>query len=299
VNLVNLYFTNQMRIVLVLRIKRMGGLIADHLYPVLDHFRADQKNSIYSTSGNDTSPESKKIAIIASHIKSIESVSSFVYPLRELISNGYFICLIDTGKIELTAVNSRLMILKRENIGRDFGSFRDALAHMRLSNVEDLVLMNDSCFWKRNSLDKFLRKMKNENSDVRCLTLSFQKISHPQSFLLHFKKPVIRMVNEFFESEVRNWKSKRNIVNRGEIGLARRLNDAGITVIDMFGGSNFMYNSKNSIPKNSFATNTMEFHAREIYRSIGVIKTRQINLLDSFEAQDVMSNDYSDLFYAG
>jgi len=297
VKLIKFYFTNQLGIVLLLRVKRIFGLIADQLLPVYDHLTASRENSINSNSGNYPYSNSKRVAIIASHITSVAAVSNFIFPIKELIANGYFVCLIDTGKIEFSTLNPKLLILKRNNLGRDFASFRDALKNMNLTNTEDLILMNDSCYWERNSMNKYFKKTETEFSDVRCITLSFQKTPHPQSYFLHFKKPVIRLVLYFFQNEVRNWKSKRNIVNRGEIQLARYLNKSNVKIVDVFGGNNFMYNFENPIPGRFFATNTMAFHAQEVYELIGVIKVKQKNFVGNSENQRDISEEFKDLFY--
>ncbi len=277
----NFYCTNSWKIGSKLALKRLFGAAIDNSLLIFDHLIAGKRSSIYSSPDDILSPESRKLAIIATHILTPEGIHNFIFPLADMIAKGFHVCIVDTGELNFATQNSKVVIMKRNNKGRDFGSFRDALNHFDLENIDELILMNDSCFWNKDSMGKYLDNLPIELSDLRCITLSFQRVPHPQSYFLHISAPLIGTTRDFFKNEVRDWRFKRNIVKRGEIQLGQHLNKSGFKVVDFFGGSNSLYGSRKQKYLNFRFTNTMASHPKTIFDAVGVIKARQKHLIDS------------------
>jgi hypothetical protein len=298
VSLIDFYYTKSWKTGSILAIKRLIGYFIDGVVLPFDHFIAGKHNSIYSSSARITERESKKIAIIATHILTPTGINNFIFPLAELLAGGFQIYIVDSGPLRFSTQNKKVTVIKRKNLGRDFGSFRDVLKILDLNKTYELILMNDSCYWSEGSMKKYLTDMTQEFSDVRCITLSFQKIPHPQSYFLHIMSPSISVIQDFFENEVRNWKCKRNVVKWGEIGLARHLNESGCKVVDLFGGHNSLFHEKKEIPLNFMSTNTMLSHPQEVFRLIGVIKVSKKYLLESYlESKTSISPEHKTLFH--
>lgn len=294
----NFYSTNSWKIGSKLALKRLFGSAIDNSLLIFDHLIAGKRSSIYSSPEGVLSSESRKLAIIATHILTPEGISNFIFPLADMLAKGYHVYIVDTGHLNFSTQNSKVVIMKRRNKGRDFGSFRDALNLLNLENIDELILMNDSCFWNKDSMGNYLDNLPKEFSDLRCITLSFQRAPHPQSYFLHISGPLIDTIRDFFKNEVRDWRFKRNIVKRGEIQLGRHLYKSGFKVVDFFGGRNSLYDSKKQKYLNFRFTNTMATHPKKIFEAVGVIKAKQKHLIDSCSDPKInITPEYKKIFY--
>ena len=298
-SLKNFYFTDSWKIGIILAIKRILGCTLDNTIMQIDHLLAGKNKSIYSITGEKfENPPSEKVAIIATHILTAKAIINIIFAIADLLADGFHVYIIDTGHLQFTTKNLNITILKRNNVARDFGSFRDVLARLDLGMANELILMNDSCFWSENSMSKYLNEQSREFRDIRCITLSFQRVPHPQSYFLHIKASRIRLIQDFFRNEVRDWRFKRNIITRGEIKLARVLNDSGCEVIDVFGGNNSLYLTKKQKYLNILSINTMVTNSCEVFNSIGVVKVSQKHLVHPHLAFDsIVPPEQATLFY--
>ena len=294
----NFYCTNSWKIGSKLALKRLFGSAIDNSLLIFDHLIAGKRSSIYSSPEDISSSKSRKLAIIATHILTPEGINNFIFPVADMLAKGFHVCIVDTGQLNFSTQNSKVVIMKRSNKGRDFGSFRDALNLLNSEDIDELILMNDSCFWNKDSMGRYLDNLPIEFSDLRCITLSFQQAPHPQSYFLHISAPLIGTIRDFFKNEVRDWRFKRNIVKRGEIQLGRHLNKSGFKVVDFFGGSNSLYDSKKQKYLNFRFTNTMASHPKKIFEEVGVIKAKQKHLIDSCSDPKInITREYKRIFY--
>lgn len=120
-------------------------------------------------------------------------------------------------------------LIERKNIGRDFGAYKDGVNYV-LENFPDanrIVLMNDSVFFMRRTLDKLIADL-NGAHDFIGVTEVHQFHYHVQSFLLSFSREAIRS-----KAFIRFWKrylpinTRRWTIHRGEIRLTRQMTKAG------------------------------------------------------------------------
>jgi hypothetical protein len=298
VSLLDFYYTNSRKAGATLALKRFLGFLFDSLILPFDHVIARRRDSGYSSFGTIVPSESGKIAIIATHVLTPTGVNNFAFALAELLAGGFHVFIVDSGHLQFSTQNQNVTIIKRNNLGRDFGSFRDALNILDLYKTDELILMNDSCFWSEGSMRKYLTEMTGEFSDVQCITLSYQKVPHPQSYFLHILAPSIAVIQDFFKNEVRNWRSKRNVVRRGEIALGRYLIESRCGVVDLFGGHNLVLHKQKKMLQDLKSTNTILSHPQEVFRLIGIVKVRQKDLIDpNLQSKANIPPEYARLFY--
>lgn len=133
-------------------------------------------------------------------------------------------------------------IIIRENIGYDFGAWRDAFFELdfeKLKNYDELIFINNSCYLVNNNFRYIFNKMEKRNCDFWGMTLSpfledgsyiNQKCinEHIQSFFQVFKKEVF--LNETFIDFLGNIKNEERLVDviaNYETQLTEQLNNAG------------------------------------------------------------------------
>lgn len=124
---------------------------------------------------------------------------------------------------------ARLMI-ERENLGRDFGAYKDGLSILqaRFPGIERLILMNDSVFYFEKGLDAMLRDLCGP-ADLIGTTETFEFHYHIQSFILSFSRALLEhpRFRQFWKS-YRPISTRRWSIHKGEVGFTRRMMKAGI-----------------------------------------------------------------------
>ncbi len=115
------------------------------------------------------------------------------------------------------------VVVRRDNIGYDFGSYAAALnAAPLLRDIDHLLLTNDSMVGPFAPINEILGTAESSNADICGLTESLQYVHHPQSFFLMFRKGVLteEPMRRFFD-EVRQQGEKVEIIQAYELGLSR------------------------------------------------------------------------------
>lgn len=120
-------------------------------------------------------------------------------------------------------------LIERKNIGRDFGGYKDGVNYVlsQFPDAERIVLLNDSLFFFRKSLDKLIADLTGPQDFIG--TTEVQEIHyHVQSFMLSFGPAVIQ--HPIFK---KFWKKYRPIstrywaIHKGEVRLTRQITKAG------------------------------------------------------------------------
>ena len=92
-------------------------------------------------------------------------------------------------------------LINRVNSGYDFGAYQAGLAILKplANSIDEILLMNNSVYRVRDSLNPLMTSVRNSGFDVTAITNSREKGLHLQSYFLHLKKTVLSK-NEFW-----NW----------------------------------------------------------------------------------------------
>jgi hypothetical protein len=127
--------------------------------------------------------------------------------------------------------------IARDNIGRDFGGWRDALplAVDRFGAPRELLLANDSVLGPIRPLAPVLDALRSDGEGLFGLTESRGGGPHLQSYaLLARGEAAIAELGRHLAA-CRPTHSKWRLVQQGEIGLARRMLERGHRVAALFG----------------------------------------------------------------
>jgi len=154
--------------------------------------------------------------------------------------------LINTGSFVPTLdIFPNLIVFNRINRGRDFGSLRDIIQKCgsSLGNVSEILILNDSIYWKPGNLQDYVSFARNSEFRVTGLTCSYQHNFHLQSFALHFKTIDVHILKAL--SSIYTFRAKRTIVKYGEKRLSSSLKKAGVTIGSKFNPRVMQLNVKN------------------------------------------------------
>lgn len=117
----------------------------------------------------------------------------------------------------------------RENVGYDFGSWRDALASCGdVSHYDRIVIANDSVYGPLRDLGEVFRTMEARGAPVWGITDSLRYGRHLQSYFMAFERPVVE--SELFQGfwrDLPDYRYKHVVILQCEVGLSRRLARAG------------------------------------------------------------------------
>ena len=180
---------------------------------------------ILSTGKNITS---NRIAIFSIHLDELILAEYIKLSCKELTENGYDVILIITYNKTLSIDSVRLFsekylkshyIIIRNNYGKDFGGFKDALEHVGQKKYDDIMLLNDSMIGPLFK-STFVSDFNKIRGDVVGITDSYDMKYHLQSSFLKFSgKENINILTDFFKTyEPSN--DRYIIVRYGEVALS-------------------------------------------------------------------------------
>lgn len=127
--------------------------------------------------------------------------------------------------------------IRRANVGRDFGAWRDAaaIATQRFGTPRELLLTNDSVLGPFLPLQPLVDVWRAGGDGFFGLTESLGGGVHLQSYALlgRGQKAVAEMLDHL--NNLKDTRSKWLLVQRGEIGLSQRMLKAGVPCWALFG----------------------------------------------------------------
>lgn len=148
----------------------------------------------------------KRVAIFVAYHKSNKIPQSNINYLRILKGTLFEIIYVHNGYLEEKVINDLnkkgCYVICRENIGQDFGAWKDTISLLEefklTTNLEWLLLCNDSNFCvggtnAKNFKDKFkkLLDIKNSEFDFLSLNCNYEGKKHYQSFFICLSKVII------------------------------------------------------------------------------------------------------------
>jgi lipopolysaccharide biosynthesis protein len=117
-------------------------------------------------------------------------------------------------------------IWKTDNTGYDIGKWRSYLSHHPITDVQRLILANDSCLLFRPLAP--VMEVMGPHSDVWGLSMSHEKAKHLQSYFLVFQSAQSRAALVSFLSDQAPATTREDLVNRLEVGLSQHLIAKGL-----------------------------------------------------------------------
>jgi hypothetical protein len=183
--------------------------------------------------GLDGPESTDRVAFFVAFHPNKEAPASNIRYIRALRKCGFAIVYVHNGPLEESSIEKLQEhcwnVICRENIGQDFGAWKDAyIEYTRLGKLDKtnwLLICNDSnYFLGARHGDEFTELMRlhlsNEDSDLICSNLNQEMWPHYQSFFLCFHRRVF--TSESFSSFWREYKPFTNryyAINAGEIKL--------------------------------------------------------------------------------
>ena len=153
----------------------------------------------------------------------------------------------------------------------DFGSWKVGLEYIKKKKKENILLINDSIVGPFVSLNLILENIKFQNCDFWGITSAGKgKKYHIQSYFIFFNKKCLssKFFKDFF-SDIRQVRSKSELVNKYEIGLTQGL-------------------LKNGMTCNTLLTSFQ----RDIFADENCIDLFLNNTLPFFKVKNIVSNPY-------
>ena len=149
---------------------------------------------------------------------------------RAVLANGYEVVFVSTaeGTQPLEWASGRppgISVLRRPNIGYDFGSWATALeCYPQISDRAHVLMLNDSLVGPFRPIDHLLDHFHRSVADVWALTDSEQFRHHLQSYCLGFNgRCLVEAPLARFWRTIRVEDSREGVIWRNEIGLSRLL----------------------------------------------------------------------------
>jgi len=177
-------------------------------------------------------------AAVVAHWSPVSRVSRSVSALAcELQSRGYRVIVSSSceahgelgwdGTVDL----DELVVLRKPNVGYDFGSWSVALALAPwIADAERVILANDSMSGPFRPLGPLLDEFDRKGADVWGLTDSLEFAPHLQSYFLGFRDGVLAdKPLAAFWARIRDYRDKQQTIFRNELGLSRLLREEGYT----------------------------------------------------------------------
>lgn len=177
----------------------------------------------------------KRVAVFV-HYDRRGRVHEFVqYHLRLLANSGYAVVFVSNAPVLPAAAVERLkpvcaLILRRKNIGYDFGAYKEGIeAIPDIGALDSLLLVNDSVYGPLHHPVGILERMPAEEADVWGASDSWERSFHLQSYFLLFHRAALtNPAFSTFWKGLRYVQSKTWIIEKYEIGLSRALSRAGL-----------------------------------------------------------------------
>jgi lipopolysaccharide biosynthesis protein len=179
---------------------------------------------------------------IFSHFDRHGTVPEFVhFYLQEIAKAGYTLIFVTSAPTLRPADLARLtplsgLILRRKNVGLDFGNFKDAIARIPdLSRLDSLLLANDSVYGPFHPLAPLIERMDLTAGDVWSITDNWTWRFHLQTYFVLFGRRALESeAFRRFWRRVRYAQAKTAVIMWCEFGLTRSMIRGGLRCRALF-----------------------------------------------------------------
>ena len=192
------------------------------------------------------------IALIAHFSKDLKVTESLERYIDAILKNGFQVILISATEIEghlkiSESLKNKITIIRKPNLGYDFGSWATALEYFpEVLSADEILLTNDSLIGPLDDISNLFFELRNSKFDITGITDSSQLQYHIQSYVVHMNKRAIQNLNliNFLKSVV-HLGMKNDVILKYELGLTRTAQLSGLYV-----GSIFPWNLVTGLEKN-------------------------------------------------
>ena len=169
-----------------------------------------------------------KRAAVFVHYDRDDIVDPYVYvyldALRRVCGKIIFVSAskLSASEIERLSHTASEVIL-RENVGYDFMSYKEGLAHFDLTQYDEVVICNDSLYGPFFPLEEMFTAMSAQKAcDFWGITANSDMGYHLQSYFLVFKKTLVQSdIFQSFWEQVTVLPDKEQIIETYEVGLTQ------------------------------------------------------------------------------
>jgi len=156
--------------------------------------------------------------------------------LKEAKSQGVYIVAVNTLKLKPENYVPDLIdvYIERDNFGRDFGSYQVGMNYIYENKIaeacERLLILNDSVFYSKKGLSKFIYDLLNTNTEVLGATENREISHHLGSFCISVTGDIVR--KDKFKEFWRSYKPSNVrpfVIKRGEFKLSQTLKSLAST----------------------------------------------------------------------
>lgn len=252
----------------------------------------------------------KTIALFASHFE-VDYIplyiKTYLIALKEAAGK---VILIHTGKdlpeLEHTWLQTNeISLIERENIGYDFGSWKDALDKQELLDFEHFIFANDSCICIQ-PIQPIIQWFRMSDASFAGLINSNERKAHVQSFFMMMDKNGIDIFLKAFD-KYGTPKDKNKLINTYEVGLTQLQNKAGNKAqtylqIPASNKNNPMFHQTLKLIKTGFPLvkkqlvfNTLAPHDIDSMRSAGIYTGPKI-IKDAINENSTLDVDWNKVF---
>ncbi len=194
-----------------------------------------------SIESNNANLNHESIAIVAHFSKSNLLSKSLTSYLSAILKNKYSVILVSACESENELVldqeiKSQITILRKPNLGYDFGSWAVAIDKFPdILFAEKLLLTNDSLIGPLDDFSEVVKELENSKFDIAGITDNSQLQYHVQSYVLLFKQPALSNLNvQNLLKSVVHLELKNEVILKYELGLTRTAQLSGLFVGAIF-----------------------------------------------------------------
>lgn len=172
-----------------------------------------------------------------------EYVRYYLSCLLSVAEHIHFVTVSELNEESCQALVSQgIEVTQRDNVGYDFMSYRVGLDALEVDRYDEIIICNDSVYGPFFELQSIFQHMGNVDCDFWGITESLEISRHIQSYFVVFRPTVLSgEVFRTFWSDVQVLTEKKDIIERYEVGMSRRLLERG------FSASTYVQNNKSSL----------------------------------------------------
>ncbi|MFL0410631.1 rhamnan synthesis F family protein [Microbacterium paludicola] len=177
------------------------------------------------------------------------------------------------------AISQRATLLRRQNYGHDFGSWRDALEQYDWAQGHDeLLLTNDSYAGYFRPIDRIFAEMSQRPCEVWGITKSWRHGEHIQSYFLAFTAPALKsQAFQRFWSDAKPAADRQAAIHNQEVGISRAMLEAGFALGSYFEptrrerlratrrGAHWLWRRQNAFPAHFDSLTDKYFRGRDAF----------------------------------